>query len=133
MMAQCEYKRFKRFKLCADDLTSLITLQTRELTPGRPGELASEEFTTIKQVWAAAKTVDGVARFSGVNIDDDATDLFYVRFDTDLKDLEEGNNFVNFDGDNFRILKVTNADRQKLFLIIQCSDRGDDTKEASEA
>ena len=133
-MAICKKKRFTRTELCAGDLRHKIDIQTRTLGGVSFGQTsASETFTTIFSPWAAIETISGFKKFSGINIDERATDVFYIRFSTAVAALEVANHFILFDGKRFRILEVTDLNRDKRTLAIQCTDRGDDTLDASEA
>lgn len=133
-MAICKKKRFTRTQLCAGDLRHKIAIQTRSLGGVSFGQTSPREtFTTIFSPWAAIETISGFRKFSGINIDENATDVFYILFSSAVAALEVGNHFILFDDKRFRILEVTDLNRDKRTLAIQCSDRGDDGLEASEA
>lgn len=129
----CNKFRSKSRKLCSGDLKDLIEIQQRVLKPPQPGQMSGTEiFTTIKSVWAFANTVRGTSRFASVNIDENATHLWYIRYDPDL-DIETKNNFILYESRRFSIIDVTNDDENDNFLIIQTRETGDDDKEAASA
>lgn len=135
-MAVCKRIRNVRNKVCSGDLDTPISLQRRELLPPAPGELEGRESFTdiISPLWSFARTVSGVSRFSRVNINENATHLWYVRYDPAiLTELETGNNFISYNNRLFRILEVTNDNETDATLIIQTRETGDDDKDASDA
>ncbi|MCP4489032.1 MAG: head-tail adaptor protein [Gammaproteobacteria bacterium] len=133
-MPKCVKLRKTRRSLCSGDLNLLIEIQTREFLPPAPGSnIGQEVFTTLKRVWSFAMTVKGTSRFSQVNIHDSATHLWYVRYDPDIEFIEVNNNFILYDDRRFDIIEVTNDGEDRNILIIQASETGDSTKEASDA
>jgi len=130
----CEYKRIKKIKVCAGDLRHRVTIQTRALQANIPGQVSpSENFTELTKAWAGIETPNGYSKFAGVNINKNTTHIFIVRYQSAIANLEVANNFVLFDGRRMRILDVKNMNEDNLFLAIQCTERGDDSKTASDA
>ena len=133
-MAECVKKRIPRVKICAGDLRNKISIQTRALGGNRPGQNnPGPTFTTIFQPWAGVETPNGRSKFLGVNINEDTTHIFIVRFDSTISGLEVANNFVLFGTRRMRILSVKNMNEDNYFLAIECTERGLSTKDATEA
>ena len=137
-MSVCTFKRFKKTKLCAADLTHRIEIQSRVVGGVSFGEVEPVAvFTTLFTRWAAIESVGGirsaggVQNFSKVNTGESPTDFFYVRYEAALSELEVSNNVILFNNKRFRILSIENINRDNSTLVIQCTDRGDEDKEAS--
>jgi hypothetical protein len=137
-MAQCTKTRMKKGQLCSGDLDKLIDIKERKIKAGGIGENASEVFTTVKdEVWAGIETPKGVAFFKGVNINETLSTLvthkFYIYFDPELPKMENGNHYILFNDDKFKIIRVNNDNENGEFLVIETTNRGDDDKEAVNA
>jgi len=133
-MGNCDIKRVKAAKLCVGDLKHLIEIQRRKLLPSDLNTSQPvETFTTIRQQWAATETVSGVMRFAKVNIMDGATHLFWAMWDADFPDLENRNNFVFHGGRRFKVLETNNINERDTVIVIQTTERGETTEEASKA
>lgn len=130
-MPICVTKRLKRTKLCSGDLTSYIAIEERVLQAPLPGQSEPQEvFTLLKNVWAGKEEIRGINRFFNVNIEEGATDFFFIRDDPDLNELDSGNYFVHYEDKYYRILRVETDDYN---IVLQCVERGLDTQEATEA
>lgn len=133
-MGKCKIKNLDRVKLCSGDLSNRISIEERQLTPPVLGESSPiETFIVIKSVWAGVQTVRGTRRFYGVNIENAATHLFFIRNNPELPLLDGDNYFVLFKNRYFRILRVTDNDEEEYFTILQCVERGEESKTASTA
>lgn len=133
-MPKCVRKRINRIEICAADLNKKIAIQERVLSAPSPGSTQPFlTFTDIATPWAGVETPRGASKFLGVNINDETTHIFIVRYRTLLDDLEVGNNFILFKERRFRILNVTNMNEDNIFLAIEATERGDDDKDANEA
>jgi len=138
-MSTCKKKKFDRTDICAGDLDKKIVIKSRAMgNPGLDTLEYTEGFTTIGTPFAALKTTGGTGtkgthRFDGINIADGVTHLFFIRYQSKYDGLEHGNNFVGFKNRNYRVISTVNNDEQDKFIILQCAERGDDTKTASEA
>ena len=144
---RCKTKQFDKTKLCTGDLKNKIKIYSRSMTnPGVNALEYSETLTEIAAPWAAIKTTgagvttsaQGTQRFDGINIAKGVTHLFYIRFSILLSNLDHANNFVWFKdkGGNekyYKILAPINNDEQGEFIILQCTERGDASKEAATA
>lgn len=132
-MSLCTYKRFKKTKLCTADLTHRIEIQSRVVGGVEFGVVEPVAvFTTFYTPWAAIESVSGVQKFNNVDIGERPTDLFYVRYDAAIGALEVSSNFILYNNKRFRILAIENINRDNTTLVIQCTDRGDESKEAAE-
>jgi hypothetical protein len=130
--------RFDKKQLCTGDLEHYIDIQSRSLGINAPGVTSpSEIFTSIKNVWAGIQTSasvsGGMARFSKINVNPNATHVFFIYYDVDLAKLETGNNFVLYDGERYRILTTRNQGELNEMLALETTNRGDATKTASDA
>lgn len=133
-MPKCVKKRIPRIEICAADLNKKIAIQRRVLEPPLPGDVQPIlTFIDIANPWAAIETPTGASKFLGVNINDGTTHIFIVRYRALISALEVGNNFVLFNDRRFRILNVTNMNEDNIFLAIECTERGEDDKDANEA
>ena len=106
-------------------------MQRRDLVPDFDNPSGVETFVELYRLWSAIETVEGTKRFAGIAIDDRATHLFYVRFNSSIVLPEDGNHFIDYNGKRFRALRVTNDGEDNRYLIVQCSDRGDDDVDGS--
>jgi len=137
-MGSCNIKRVKATKLCMGDLKHLVEIQSRVLTPSDlEGSQPVETFTTVRQQWCAIETVRGVrrgvAQFARINIEENATHLFWCVWDSDLPSVENRNNFILHDSRRFKVLKIDNTNERNTVIAIQTTERGEDTEEASKA
>lgn len=133
-MPVCTFKRINKVKLCTADLRHKVAIQARALTGNYPNEFSPEiEFTTIAMPWAAIETTRGTSKFSGVNINDNISHIFTMRYNDTLNGVETGNHFILFHNRRFRILNVTNVNEDDTTLAFECTERGEDAQEATEA
>jgi len=133
-MAICTTQRIKKFKLCTSDLRHRVQVQERVLTGNQPNQFSPEiQFTTIASPWSAVETTRGTSKFSGVNITDDISHIFSMRYNVTLNQVEAGNHFIVFKERRFRIVNVTNVNEDDTILSFECTERGDEIKEATEA
>lgn len=128
----CETKRFPKVKICLGDLRHKIQLANRVAVGQNPGDWDSSgvTFTVYASIPAAIRTTagvyNGVARFSSTSIDPNTTHIFYIRHRADWRNIEAGNVFVLMAPDRrFRVLRADNNDEDKVFDIIQCTERGE--------
>ena len=126
-------------KICASELNKQISVLKRTLVSAKMGETtASSSFETIETPWAKVITLRGSKRYGGVTIDEKATHLFECRYQPELILLDgDGNHFISLENPPitkyYKIIEITNVDEQNVKLIFQCTERGDMTKEASNA
>ena len=127
----CDYKRIKTVKLCRADLKHLVELQQRVLdTSDLDSSNPVEVFTKLRDQWVAIETVSpGAARFGKINVDDNATHIFWMLWDVDIPEP----NFILNDGKRYKVLKIENINELNTTIAIQVTERGDETLGASEA
>lgn len=127
----CSTLRFPKVKICLGDLRHSIILANREAVGQSPDDwdTSGVTFTNYATVWSAIRTTagvfTGVARFGSTSIDPNATHMFYIRHRTDWRNIEAGNVFVLMGDRRFRVLRVDNSNEDKIFDIIQCTERGE--------
>jgi SPP1 family predicted phage head-tail adaptor len=131
----CAKKKFPKPEICTADLRHRVALQTRSLGASFTDNEPIETFATIDTIWAAIETPTGSGsrRFSGVALDDNTTHIFWVRYNTSLPFPEDGNHFFLYRDQRYRIIRVANDMEQNEFYVIQCSNRGIDTKAGASA
>lgn len=140
-MATCKRISIDRSRVCRGDLNSVISLLKREIQGVSIGDIeASEDFTVVDTPFAGIKTLGssgessrGVRRFAGVNISKETTHLFFVQYADLYVTIETGNHFILHDGKYYRIIAINNLNELNLTVMYQCTERGDSTKEATEA
>lgn len=131
------------FNICIRDLNRKCTIESRSLQAPAIGEIASSvSFAVVFTGWFAVKTMaspgrstgKGSARFAGVNVNQDTTHIFTGRYRDSLKQLDaKGEHFVHMDNRYFRILEATNYNEENKWILFQTTERGLDSKDASNA
>ena len=121
-------------KLCAGSLRARVGLYTRTLTsPAFDSQDNRQEYTLVATLPAAVQTTNGIDIFDGVErsgvdgVPTTATVLFFVRYRTDVT----AENFLQYDGVNYQILRVEGVDLRREWLKIFAAPRGDLTLEAA--
>ena len=142
-MAKCvTKKRILPTKLCAGDLKHKVAIQTRHLTESDDFDNSQpvETFTLVRYQYCGIETVEGidkkqmgVARFDGINILNHTSHMFWTKWAPDFPDIENGNHYLLFDDRRFKVLKVNNINELNTSLAIQCTERGEDSQEATKA
>jgi len=134
-MPNCDIKRIKKTKLIIGDKRHYVAIQTRVLEGSDFGSSQPvETFETVRSQWCALETISpGVARFAKINIDDNATHIFWCDWDSDFPDIENRNHTLLFDSKRYKVLRVDNVNKRNEAIAIQCTERGESSEEASEA
>lgn len=137
-MAICKTKRFKKTRLCTADLRHWIQLVLREQQPNDLNQTEmTETFTNLYTIFAAVETVSGTMRFNSIGIDEKTTHFFYIRYsvfsNNFLDKIEKGNHFIRYNNKYYQILRAENQNEDGLIIVIQAVERGDESKEASQA
>ncbi len=122
-------------KICISDLNKKATIQLREIHPPKMNKTApTEKFTTVYTAGFMIQTVMGSRRFNGVNINKNTTHIFICRFSPRIENLDgAGEHFINYKGKFYRIGPITNIDEQNKYLMFQATERGLESKEATNA
>jgi len=133
-MPNCVKIRTDKTQVCSGDLRYLITINQRTL--GVPSDPINgidvdytESFTVLHTVRAAISTPQGATLFNDIGTTDVVTHIFYIRYLSDV----DAQKWVEFGNNRYDILKVTNYEGRKLFLKLECKERGDINKEATRA
>jgi hypothetical protein len=123
------------FKYCIADLNKKCTIETRVIVPPKMGQLASSiSFSTLFTGFFKILTTRGTRRFSGVNIDEKTTHLFITRWKTSIDDLDgAGEHFIKRLNIYYKVVDITNLNEHNRWLIFQCTERGIDTEEETNA
>jgi len=140
-MAKCKRIQIDRTSVCLGDYKDIIEILQRDIEAPQLGDYqAMEVLTVVDTPFAGIKTLGGinvgahgVKRFAGVNITDETTHIFLLPFADFYMDIEIKNHFLRYDGRLFRILSVDNINEDELTIMYQCTERGDEDKEASKA
>jgi hypothetical protein len=131
----CNVKRIKKTKLCTGDKTHYVAIQTRAMEGTQVGESQPvETFTTVRLQHCALETISpGVARFAKINIDEQATHIFWTDWDSDFPDVENRNHYLLDNSKRYKVLKVDNVNERNQAIAIQVTERGASSEEAAKA
>ncbi len=121
-MARCKRIGPSKRKLCVGDLRELIAFKVRFITP--PADVNYDNtFGALISVYAAIETVNGQSLFDNVSGQDiPITHKFYIRFIDNAAINTES--WVEFQGNNYKILTLENVDERNQYLIIRASLKG---------
>ncbi len=125
-MTICKRVNITKKKVCIGDLKKKVKVQVRSIVAG-DGVDYSQNIVDLKEVWAAIQTSRGSEIFDGTNIIGVATHFFYIRKINNVT----FENFVEYNSKKYRILDVQNLDEDDLFLVLRCTERGDQTKDSN--
>ena len=133
-MTRCKNISPPKRKLCVGALRSKVGLYSRSLAPPAYGDQANrQDYALVDTLPAAFQTINGIDIFDGVEksgsdgIPATATILFFVRYRADVT----AENFLQYDGENYQILRVENIDLRREWLKIFAASRGDVTLPAA--
>jgi SPP1 family predicted phage head-tail adaptor len=120
-------RRLKKYGI--GDMRERITIHTRVITPPDfDGVSFTEEYDAGEEVWASVETIfKGESLFNSVNVPDNATHRFIIRFD----DTTTSENIIRWEGDAYEILSVTDPDKRQQYLELPAKLLGDETLEAN--
>lgn len=125
-MSICKRVNITKKKVCIGDMTKKIKVQTRSIVAPDNVDY-SQDIKDFKEVWAAIQTSKGSEIFDGTNIIGVATHFFYIR----RIDGVTFENFVEYNSKKYKILDVQNLDEDDLFMVLRCTERGDQTKDSN--
>lgn len=122
-------------KICISELNKKAVIVLRELRPPKQGQTESSvRFTNLYTAGFKITTVQGSRRFNGVNINKNTTHVFICRFSPRIENLGgAGEHFIHYKSKYYRIGPITNIDEQNKYILFQCSERGFDSEEATNA
>jgi SPP1 family predicted phage head-tail adaptor len=107
---------------CIGDMSKRVHLHNRALqVPEFEDYDVSEEFSGTKTVWANVRTVSGETFFTGVGIDIGLSHEIIIRYDVSVS----SETWIEFEGNNLKIVSVENLDERDEYLRLRCSNRGD--------
>lgn len=123
-MGACKRIKIPTQQVCIGDMRNIIDIRARNITvPLGVSPDFGEEFTLIRRVPAAIKTVQGRMFMTGTNRDDSISHEFYIRKISGV--LITSEEWINFNGENYDIVRVENIDERGLFLNIRANIRGE--------
>lgn len=129
-MAVCKTIANVRRKVCVGDLDKLIQVQTRSIQPPAGSSVDFfEQFTEYQDFWALIQTVNGLSIFDGSGITQNITHKIYIPY-------AEGitfENWVQYNGNRYRISRVENLDERNEFFLLYCIFRGSAALAVNEA
>lgn len=130
----CKRKSFSQTKICSGDLRHRLTLQLRQAGGSYDDTSIQYTFVDLGKYWAGIETVRGTRRFQGVAIDQSTTHMVWIRYAASIEIPEDGNHFFQLsDGRRLRVIRSTIDGEDSRYLMIECSERGDGDKEASQS
>lgn len=134
-MPSCKLKKIFKKKLCRGDLRSVMKIVSRALAPSKLDEIGGEEIFTdvITGIQCGIETTAGNSRFDKINVNKKATHLFYVYHSTIYDEIEVDNNMIEYLGEYYKILEITNSNETNQYIFFQCTFRGDKTLGAATA
>lgn len=120
-------RRLKKYSI--GDIRERITIHTRTISAPM---FDSVDFTETYDIgvkhWASIETIDKkYSTFSGVNIPENATHSFIIRFDSEVTT----ENIIAFDGDYYQIISIGDPDKRKQYMELFSKLKGEDTIEAA--
>ena len=119
---KCAAVTIKRRKVCFGDLNRKIKLYIRTLTaPDDSGEVDYEQtFSGERTVWSSVQTSSGKDIFDGTNMIGTASHFFYIKYISGLTSED----MVEWQSENYRILRLENLDENNEYMKLYCSLRG---------
>lgn len=133
-MARCQNISPKLKKICAGDLRFKVSINNRAIVPpaDKVNTENSQDYTLFSDVWAAIETKNtgSYQTLDGVALDETliVTHVFYIRFFDGISTEQ----FIFYNGDNYKIIRATNIDERSLFLRLNCNLLGEFSKQAAQ-
>lgn len=127
-MPQCIKLKKKKQQYCIGDMRDEIVIQNRAITAPQTGVDFSETFTNTITVLSAINTVSGKTYFDDVGTETNITHTIGLRFVEGVT----AESWVLFDERRLDVLTVDNLDERGQWMRLQCVDRGESAKAASE-
>lgn len=126
---RCETIQSRKRRVCAGDLNHRIEIFDRDIQAPNAGSAWAhrQQYTPKASVWAAVRTLNGVATFDGINLAGVQSLEAFIRYRSDVT----AGDFLRIDGQNIEITSVEDLDRRREFLRLVCLDRGDANQEAA--
>lgn len=127
------FKRIYNAGLCPGDLNKEVKIlerKTQALSPGSTSPTVA--FVEIGSFMSGIETKKGLERALKVNINSDASHLFYFVYSSRLE-REPKNTFILFRGEYYKIIEIENVNENKRALIFYATLRGATAQEESRA
>ena len=127
---RCQYKTFKKIKLCPSDLTHLVRIAERSITGDHPDatEQRNTRLTEIQQCWMACETWNAYAPVQGLTTSKPLTHVFYARFFDITVQIDKQVHTLVYDDVNYRIDSIENLGELNETLAIYCERRGNENE-----
>lgn len=121
--------------LCIADFRRKATIELRAIQAPNFGNTSpSESFSVIFTAYFFVQTLKGTKRFAGVNIEKETTHLYLARWRAAINKLDgAGQHFLRSRGILYRIVEITNINESDDYILFQCTERGLDTKQETNA
>lgn len=114
---------------CIGDMRERIKIHNRNMQAPVFGSAdLTEKFASTKEVWANIKTVSGQTIFV-VNVDIALSHEMIIRYDENIG----SESWIEYRGNNLKIVTVEDLDERHEFLKLRCSIRGDKDLGAAQA
>jgi SPP1 family predicted phage head-tail adaptor len=128
-MSTRSVKKRRLKKYATGDMRERITLYNRAITaPVFNSAAFTETYDAGTTVWARAQSIDyvgsGDKQFDAVQVADRPTDLFIIRFRSNVT----AETIIRWEGNAYEILSVTDIDRRGMYLELLARIKGDQTK-----
>jgi hypothetical protein len=129
---RCEYKAFKKIKLCPSDLTHEISFMLRATSGSHPDDIAqvSTALTLAYKAWGAVETVSPLKPVMGLNIKETITHVLYFRH-SDILALDIQKHILNDGVSTYRIIEAMNLNGFNETYALFCVKRGDGNESLS--
>lgn len=114
---------------CIGDMRERIDIHDRNMqAPVFGSSDLTEKFASTKTVWANIKTISGQTVFV-VNVDIALSHEIIIRYDENVG----SESWIEYRGNNLKIVTVEDLDERHEFLKLRCSSRGDKDLGAAQA
>lgn len=129
-MPKCINIRKKHRKVCVGDLEDFGAITVRAITPPAGSSVDFTETFTLKQdTFMLIETKRGEAIFDDVGVEQDVTHHVYIPF----IDGVTFQDWLDFENKRFDIIDVEDLDERHEFQLLRCTNRGLNTKAATDA
>jgi len=125
-MTRCKRISPKKRLICIGSMKHPISIIDREIETLSEGY--TMDFSNSTSVLAAIETRNGTPVFNGVNIEQELTHIFYIRYG---ESTVENNYTILFNNKYYRVIDFENLEEENRFLKITTIERGDIAKKAN--
>lgn len=122
-------------QFCTADFNRKCTIELRAIADQKFGTTTPNMgFTVAFTGYFIIQTIRGTRRFSGVNIDENATHFFLARFRPSINNLDgAGQHFIRHGTKLYRVLEITNINEANNYILFQGTERGIDSHQETNA